>query len=205
MSASDDPSAREDLPVQPSEQVAVDGGRRKLLRGAAAATPVLATVVSTPVHALDPGGMCLNPSGFISQTTFSSRNPGAVTTCVSTGPSFYQSQLSSSSRTSRNMFPNALRDAKFVDIFLAIGSEAAINPNDKIRDVLSSPSSSALAKFCIAAYLNANAGAPGFPVTKTQAVDIWGHFRRGVTAPFIPSYWGETTHAIPWFQTLMPN
>lgn len=200
MSASDDPSARQDRLSQPSEPAGLDGRRRTLLRGAAAATPVLATVISTPVHAVDPGGVCLNPSGFISQTTFSSRNPGSVTTCVTSGPT-YLIGLPSNSR----FFPSSLRNAKFVDIFGSVGSETAIGSNSKLIDVLSSGTSSALAKFCVAAYVNANGGAPGFPLTKEQAVAIWAHFRRGITASFIPSYWGETTHAIPWFQTLMPN
>lgn len=75
--------AEDDASSAPSKAAPRGIGRRTLLRGGAAAAPVLLTLHSGPVAAT--GTMaCTVASSFVSVATFASRNPGATTMQCST-------------------------------------------------------------------------------------------------------------------------
>ena len=76
-------NAAENAAEAPSQTAKRGVGRRALLRGGAAAAPVLLTLHSGPVAAT--GTMaCTVASSFVSVATFASRNPGATTLQCST-------------------------------------------------------------------------------------------------------------------------
>lgn len=76
-------AAADDAGLAPAKAASRGIGRRTLLRGGAAAAPVLLSLHSGPVAAT--GTMsCTVASSFVSVATFVSRNPGAVTMQCST-------------------------------------------------------------------------------------------------------------------------
>ncbi|MFY7973221.1 MAG: hypothetical protein ACOVOT_02280 [Rubrivivax sp.] len=69
--------------------------RRLLLRGGAAATPVILSLASQPVSATGLIG-CTKASGFVSMNTFASQQPGVnFIQCTSNGLSFWRTQAGS--------------------------------------------------------------------------------------------------------------
>ena len=165
--------------------------RAWLARGAVMATPVIASLASAPVHAV---GVCVLPSGFISANTFLSRHPNAPR-CTSNGPTYWVSSFPGAWPSS----PPDTTSALFSAIF-----GGTLEPGMAgltLKQVLDG-SFTAFAKYCIAAYLNARNGTAGFPLTDTQAVAVWGHFRGGPPTALIPMAWAEAT-ALAWLGTLM--
>jgi hypothetical protein len=162
--------------------------RRKLLLRVGAAAPVVLTAVSRPVHAT---GACINPSGFISVATFNSRHPNAPV-CTTRGPSSWLGTCNQSPRT-------APYNSRFSTVF---GGGRA----DNLRVVLGNGSE--FEKYCVAAFLNANARTPGFPITKPQAQAIWTTIMGGTpptgTTPYPATALGwDQTKTLAWLKALM--
>ncbi|MGS0755417.1 hypothetical protein ACVBEH_12400 [Roseateles sp. GG27B] len=71
-------------PVPTAEAVRVGLVSRRRFARAGVAVPVVLTMASLPVHA---DAICINPSGFISQSTYASRHPGGTPQpCSTMGP-----------------------------------------------------------------------------------------------------------------------
>lgn len=180
--------------------------RRLLLKGLGglgAASPIILSVASGPVHSTVTDGVCLTPSGFISQNTFLSRHPGAKT-CTNRGPTFYAGLTTADYPTAPA--PN-LQTTPFVNAALFGSSGSApdtgvITAGMTLLAVLQNPGVSAFTKYSVAAYINARV-LSGFPMSPAQAIDVWKRFRAGVGTPFVPASWSEAT-ALAWLQTLMP-
>jgi hypothetical protein len=163
--------------------------RRAWLRsGVVVATPVVASLVSPPVHA---AGACVLPSGFVSATTFLSRHPGASTCVGNRGPNFWYSQVGS--------WPAPATDATFANVFG--GFESGMDNTTKLSQVLGGVYSN-FTKFIVAAYLNAIVGTPSFPLDPAQSVGLWTHFHGGASSPLLLPGWTEATTEA-WLRTLM--
>ena len=171
-----------------------DLGRRAWLnRGAAAVTPVIASLASVPVHAV---GTCVLPSGFVSAITFASRHPGA-SVCVVEGPNYWHSNVSVD-----GVWPAGTTTALFTAVFgVAAGVESGIDATTTLDAVLGG-GFSLLAKYCIAAYLNASSGTVGFPLTTAQAIAIYGSYHGGLFSSLLLPSWTEA-QTLAWLQVLM--
>ncbi len=181
------------LNAVPSDAVPSDAGRRAWLRkGAMAASPVLFSLASAPVHA---AGVCVLPSGFISVATFNSRHPGAMICVDNRGPNFWNANFPGIWPISA---PNT-QTSLFSSVFF--GTPEASTSGLTIKAVLGSGSFTTFTKYCIAGYLNARVGTLGFPLSDIQMVNVWGHFRGGST-PLIPASWTEAD-AVTWLISLM--
>lgn len=177
-------------PTPPTDAAPRNAARRAWLRkGAVAATPVLASLASAPVHA---AGVCVLPSGFISVATFNSRHPGAMTCVGNRGPNYWAA-------TPAAWTGPTLPSTPFLTVF--ISPEGGMTPAETMAAVLTG-AYSLLAKYSIAAYLNAELGTPGFPLLPAQVVAVWRHFRGGPTTALIPPSWTELD-AVTWLQSLM--
>lgn len=177
-----------------------------MLQAMGAASPVVLTMVSAPVFAgggvNGAPGLCLMPSGFISQNTFLSRHPGAVA-CTDRGPNFF---IANPGLFPTTPAPDTLT-VPFVSgsLFGSSGSgadAALLTPTITLLGVLGNGGISEFTKYCIAAYLNARIGTSNFPINATQAIAVWRHFRAGGSASFIPAGWNEAT-ALAWLKILM--
>ena len=167
-----------------------------LRRGAIAATPVVASLASAPVHAAI--GDCVLPSGFISAATFASRHPGA-TPCVNSGPNFW---LGSG---------DAAKAVLFLTAFSGVATKAEAGIPDLTGFTLGgmlpgSSGASEFAKYSVAAYLNAVTGASGFPpsITTALVVALYKSFRGGPTSAEATTL-GSEANALLWLKTLMPG
>ena len=178
-----------------------------MLQAMGAASPVVLTMVSAPVFAgggpNGVPGLCLMPSGFISQNTFLSRHPGAVA-CTDRGPNFFITNYP-------GIFPSTPAPDTLTEPFrssLLFGSAgsgpdaALLTPTITLQGVLGNGGVSEFTKYCIAAYLNARIGTSNFPINAAQAIAVWRHFRAGGSASFIPAAWTEAT-ALAWLKILM--
>lgn len=162
--------------------------RRKLLLRVGAAAPVVLTAVSRPVHAT---GACINPSGFISVATFNSRHPNAPV-CTSKGPTSWKSVCNNNPNTSPY-------NSRFSTVF-------GNGKTDTLKTVLGNGTE--FERYCVAAFLNANAGTAGFPITKLQAQAIWSTIRGGTapagTVPYPATALGwDETKTLAWLKALM--
>lgn len=193
--------------------------RRQMLRRVGAASPVLMTMVSLPVHADPigfPGDVCINPSGFISQNTFNSRHPGGLPPpCTTLGPTHFQN-------LARGSWPAGTSTLVFSAVFGGIESPM-VAPNTlrpmaapsklppsvtgtTLSEVLAVGSPyTAFTKYCVAAFLNTKAGTPGFPMTQAQSQALWPTIRGplpGTPFPALSLGWNEAT-TVSWLQTVM--
>ena len=169
--------------------------RAWMRRGAIAVSPVVVSLVSAPVQA---AGVCVLPSGYISATTFASRHPGAVV-CVTSGPNFWQANFATA-----GAWPAGTTTAKFKDAFsVSPGVESGITGGTTLKEVLDG-SFSLLAKYTIAAYLNALKGTPGFPaaITAAAAVSIYKSDHGGPFSTLLVTGWTEA-QTVAWLQVLM--
>jgi len=166
--------------------------RAWLRRGVAVATPVVVSLASAPVYAAT--NVCVLPSGYISATTFNSRHPGGLV-CVLRGPSYWL-MLPDTSWPGGN--PNT-KTKKFRLLFGDFEGTA----NNTLKQVLGSPASE-LAKYCIAAYLNARAATLNFPsqLTADEAVKIYKSHHGGSPSSLLVTNWTET-QTVTWLKTLM--
>ena len=169
--------------------------RAWLRRGVAVASPVVASLVSAPVY----GAGCLagTPSSFAS-ATHASHQPG-VTLCAFLGPNFWIKSPTS--------WPGVdTANVKFQKLF-GKSVEAAINSGSlTLFDVLSGGTKySDLAKYSIAAYLNALKPTADFPLTTQQAVDVYNSYYPGtVKTPLLVDGWMEM-QTVSWLAMLMPK
>ena len=167
--------------------------RAWLRRGVAVASPVVATLASAPVY-----GACvnLNPSGFVSASTFASRHPGE-TVCAFLGPNFWIKDPSV-------MLGGAMAKVTFQSVF-GKKVEAAIvsaKSNPTLFEVLNGKYSD-LAKDSIAAYLNASKPTADFPLNAQQAVDVYTSYYFGpVKTPPLVQGWTELD-TVNWLAMLM--
>lgn len=173
--------------------------RRQLLKAVGAGSPVVLTLVSVPVQATQ----CVMPSGYISATTFASRHPGG-TVCTTNGPNFFNANGTATYWPTSS--PNT-QSLQFSDATL-FGSNpegaASSHLTDTMKQVLGSGYASVFTKYCIAAYLNARIGTANFPLTPTQALDLWKYFKGGTIArpSWVPTAW-DIGIALTWLQTQM--
>ena len=172
--------------------------RMWLRRGVAVASPVVASLVSAPVYAC----VNVNMSGFVSQNTFNSRHPNE-TVCTFLGPNSWYRTLSISAKTSSIV---QTKDVPFQSIFGANVEKNINNAKLTLSQVLIGGSKySELAKYCIAAYLNASLPTANFPLTAEQAKDIYHSFYPGtVKSPPLLAKWSED-YTVGWLRMLMPN
>jgi len=180
------PQEPDTAPAEVAEAQTLASARRRRLIKLGAITPVVLTAVSRPVHA---AGTCVNPSGFISVTTFNSRHPGA-TVCTTNGPSFWKGKITNS----------APYTSKFKDVFGGSYSNSV-----KLSDVLNGATTE-FDRYCVAAYLNASAG--GFSITVNQARGFWATIKgttlpAGISAyPTVVPAWDEPL-ALIWLKSQM--
>ncbi len=165
--------------------------RRLLLRRSlGVATPVVMTLASLPSHA---AAVCVNPSGFISQTTFNSRHPGAMV-CTARGPNYFATLAPAS-------WPST---ALFATVFGALASPSA-NRSVTLKQVLAG-SYSEFAKYCVAAYANASNPPPNFPMTVLQARALFKTITTGTPPTGLaafPSFTWTEAQALDWLRTVM--
>lgn len=169
--------------------------RAWLRRGVAVASPVVASLVSAPVY-----GACLNlnPSGFVSQNTFDSRHPGQ-TVCAFLGPNFWIKD--SRVRTGGVFEKNTFEKVFGTDVEAAISSA---KPKPTLYDVLSGGMTyTDLAKYSIAAYLNASVNTANFPISAPQAKEIYHSYYPGPvkTPPLVAGWNVKQTES--WLAMLM--
>lgn len=173
--------------------------RAWLRRGVAAASPVVASLVSAPVYA---AGACVLPSGFGSIATLKSRHPDAMV-CTTQGPNFWVNNLGAwpADTTIVNVNGNARTAVKLKDAF-RVGPKVEpglIDPT--LNEVLLR--GSLLAKYSVAAYLNAKKGTLNFPLTADQAIAVYKSYRPGVAVnPPLVVTWTEA-ETVTWLKILM--
>ena len=175
----------DDLPIDPTVT------RRLLLRRSlGVAAPVVMTLASLPSHA---AGVCINPSGFISQATFNSRHPGGMV-CTDRGPNYFAT-LDVGSWPSTVMFTT---------VFGALASPNA-NRSATLKEVLS-PQYPEFAKYCVAAYANASNPPLNFPITLPQSRALFKTITQGTPPsglPAFPSFAWNEFQALEWLRTVM--
>ena len=181
----------------PDSSGAAASRRVWLRRGLMAASPVVSSLVSMPVHAAT---ACVLPSGFQSAATLRSRNPNAMV-CTNQGPNFWAMSNLVSWPTGTTTVIGGTRTAiKLKDAFSVDPNAESGLTNPTLKEVLSS--GSLLGKYAVAAYLNAKQPLLNFPLTESQAIAVYKSYRPGpVTAPLVLT-WNEG-QAIEWLQILM--
>ena len=176
--------------------------RAWLRRGVAVASPVVASLVSAPVYGA--GCLTLTPSSFAS-ATFASHHPG-VTFCAFLGPNSWFNNLGAWPAGTTTGSGIATTAVKFKDAFLVNpGVESGITGNTTLNEVLGGTFSN-LAKYSIAAYLNAKKGTLNFPLTADQAIAVYKSYKPVVVAvkpPPLVATWTQTDTET-WLQKLMP-
>ena len=146
--------------------------RRMLRRSLGMAAPVALTLTSTPVSA----GMCVTASGFVSASTFASRQPTQSRPCDGLSPAAWAETTDWPVGVSRNT-------ALFKDM-LGGTPISGFLPNVKLLEVLQQPST--LEAHVAAAWLNAYRGGMELPFEDGDAVRaIWANirFNGGAYAP----------------------
>lgn len=151
--------------------------RRRLLQGGLAATPVLMTLISRPVLAQS---TCTTPSGFVSANA---SHPGAPV-CSGNGPTTWYNNRNTSWPSPYK--PNDNFKKYFTPDLMLPG-----NNNPKLEDVVNpSQTTNAVARYVVAALLNA--GPPSLtPVLSANAVkSIWTEFATGGSfSPSAGAHW----------------
>lgn len=178
---------------------AVALSRRLLLRRSlGAATPVVLTLASMPSHA---AAECVNPSGFISRATFNSRHPGGMV-CTTNGPTHFANLDNAAWPTSGG---SSAATEPFAAVFNAIppGGDSSTT----LKAVLTG-SSTAYAKYCVAAYANALSPPVNYPMTVNQARALWVTIKGGTlpsgTTPFPQASLGwDETKTLDWLSSVM--
>ena len=162
-----------------------------LRRGVVVASPVVASLVSTPVFA----GTCILPSGFVSANTFSSRHPNNPPICAAAarGPTYWIGLGAA-------FWPASApkNTAKF----------SVFSPSDTTTTLFSKLSGGTeLTRLSVAAYLTSlkqNSSLPptGFPATLTPAMflSVWQSFN-GLGVPVTGL--AKEADAIAWLKTLV--
>jgi hypothetical protein len=150
-------------------------GRRRLLQAGVSAAPIVMTVASRPVLAAG----CDSPSGF---TSLNQSHPGPGT-CTGKGPVAWKT-------AGKDNWPAPLNaDPKFKDV-QGFGSTApsgsSFDPNKKLSQVLANTDNTAawvLARYIIAAYLNALSGAYGTSTLLSTATvaNIWSEYSNNLS------------------------
>lgn len=162
--------------------------RAWLRRGVAVASPVVVSIVSGPVYAVD----CIMPSGFISQNTFDSRHPGGMV-CVSLSITFLSGNV--------NSWPKTLQTALFSTIFGGTPEAWMLPGKTTLLEVLKRGSD--LSRYSIAAYLNAKMPtSSGFPLKADDAIAIYKSYRGGAFSTLLVSGWSEG-QTVSWLKMLI--
>jgi hypothetical protein len=193
-----------DREVSTSTPSAAQTSRRAWLRkGAAVATPVVASLASSPVYA---GKLCVRPSGFLSANTFASRNTAGGTCYTNKGPTYWGSCLNTSWPKALDGITN-LSGVTFCSIFGTAGLPAGITTTSTMMDVVKG--THALGKYCVALYANVRAGvatANPYAMTEAEVVGVWTTFRTGTKSAMFAgtdlAKWTELD-AVTWLTKLM--
>lgn len=197
---------------------AVRAGRRRLLRGGLASAPVLLSLTSRPVTAAN----CTNASAHASANV---SRQDRVYSCSGRGPDYWRlpqnaqrwpARFSATGNTnSNNQFtPTNSQATLFDNVFGASGGY----PGLTFLQVLSLNATmgrDGLARHCVAAVLNANAGlTPSDVLSEVTVKNIWASFvSRGYYEPTAGIKWypdysepvSPTGGLIAWMQTTMPT
>ena len=186
-------------PLQTVSSGAAASRRVWLRRGLVAASPVVSSLVSMPVHAAT---ACVLPSGFQSAATLKSRNPNATTCTRDQGPNFWALRDLGLWPTGTAAVVGGVLTAILLKDAFGVGKKVELNLNDPtLKEVLLG--GTMLAKYAVAAYLNALKPTPNFPLTAAQAIAVYKSYRPGpVTAPLVLT-WNEL-QAVDWLANLMP-
>lgn len=196
---------------------AVRAGRRRLIRGGLASAPVLLSLTSRPVTA----GTCTQAS---SHASVNMSRPDRMYTCGGRGPHYWSqpqnaqrwpSRFRAKSNSSSNdqFSPTNGQATLFDDVFGASGGY----PGQTFLQVLSMNATTGrdgLARHCVAAVLNANAGlTPADVLSEVTTKNIWASFvSRGYYEPTAGIKWypdysepvSPTGGLIAWMLTTMP-
>jgi len=160
-------------------------GRRRLLQGALAGAPVLMTLVSRPVLAVQ----CTTPSGFVSANASTA---GRGVNCTGHTPAFWQTAPAS-------QWPSGFPPNQPFNVFFNTPTYPPYGPPGppkSLRDVLQLPPTAPVddvARFIVAALLNAASGLT--PVLTTQLVKhIWSEYYTSGFGFFSPSSGARWNH-----------
>lgn len=201
----DDPKPT--APVTPGRPARLDR-RRLLLRGGAAAAPVVLTLASQPVSATGLIG-CTKASGFVSMNTFASQQPGVnFIQCTSNGVSWWRQQASTwSSGSNTHAYRRELN--KRVQAFF--GKTSCANGTTLVGTVLknwsaSSTGSSGVLQRLLALGLSISYGmVPNSNnINSTYLGDIWVNFNANGLKYMtgVPNESMDATQLIRWLDLL---
>jgi hypothetical protein len=188
---------------------AVRAGRRRLLRGGLASAPVLLSLTSRPVTATTCTTASMHASVNMSR-------PDRMYACGGKRPGWWKdntSQWPAQYRPSSTSGPAGQPATRFDDVFGASGGY----PGQTFLQVLSMNATTGrdgLARHCVAAVLNANAGlTPADVLSEVTTKNIWASFvSRGYYEPTAGIKWypdysepaSPTGGLIAWMRTTMP-
>jgi hypothetical protein len=192
-------------------------GRRRLLRGGLAAAPVLLSLTSRPVTATT----CTQAS---SHASVNLSRPDRMYSCGGKGPDYWKQpqntqrwparfSASGDTRASSSFTAQTSQATLFNDVFGASGGY----PGQTLLQVLSLNATAGrdgLARYCVAAVLNANAGlTPADVLSEITTKNIWasvvsrGYYEPTAGIKWYPDYSEPVNPAgglIAWMRTTMP-
>ncbi|MCW5610981.1 MAG: hypothetical protein KIS83_09930 [Rubrivivax sp.] len=197
---------------------AVRAGRRRLLRGGLASAPVLLSLTSRPVTATT----CTQAS---SHASVNMSRMDQMYTCGGHGPDYWKQPQhaqrwpsrfnATSSTNNNNQFTpmNSNQATLFDDVFGASGGYAGMTFL-QVLSLNATGGRDGLARHCVAAVLNANAGlTPTDVLSEVTTKNIWASFvSRGYYEPTAGIKW-YPDYAVPdspmggliaWMRTTMP-
>lgn len=186
----------------PGTSVIAGATRRRLLRVGLAAGPVLMTVASRPVMAVE----CVTSSAHTSmtgsrQTTTQSCNGGT--------PTYWLSRVQGGTGSSTGYLMQAGSDKrdkrKFGDVFLSAGSYTSLTLVEVLEAGKSSSDTAGVAAHLVAALLNAEASmTPPTVLSAGKAKDIWADYALdGKFSPTAGVEW-SSVQIVDWLRSTMP-
>jgi|GEM_PF-1504748 len=187
----------EDTSTFSARSSGVSGSRRVWLRrGVLAASPVVASLISMPVHA----GLCISASAMGSPGPNS--RPAKSVACNTLGPDSWVNNLSIwPSGTTVTSNRGVTTSILLKDAF-GVSPNAEPGPNNPTLNQVLLGVNSQFGRYAVAAYLNAKKGIAGFPLTEQQAITVYKSYRPGpVQAPLVLN-WNELD-ALAWLKVLM--
>lgn len=193
--------------VTPGQPARLDR-RRLLLRGGAAAAPVVLTLASQPVSATGLIG-CTKASGFVSMNTFASQQPGVnFIQCTSNGVTWWRQQASTwTSGSSTHTYRRELN--KSVQTFF--GKTSCTNGTTRVGTVMkdwaaSSSGSSGVLQRLLALGLSVSYGMVPNPnnISCAYLGDIWVNFNANGLKYMtgVPNESMDATQLIRWLDLL---
>ena len=167
-----------------------------LRRGVAAASPVVASLVSVPVYA---AGACIGAKSMGSMAANSQNAKVTQGVCTTQGPNYFLANFNTA-----GVWPTNAKTAKFKDLF---GNGESGVGNKTLKEVLELMGNNLeFAKYSIAAYLNVMKATLNFPFANgQQVVDVYKSYRGGTFSTLLvsaPKQWSEA-ETLSWLKILM--